>query len=80
MAKHKPVYTTEKARHLVTVYMSVTTAVALIGWLEIFIVNPLKTDAKEMVSANLKTFTRKMAPNPLTLFLSINFSTGPHGS
>ncbi|CAJ1942196.1 unnamed protein product [Cylindrotheca closterium] len=49
-SKHKPkqVYTKEKARHLVRVYLSVLCAVLLIGWLNLFIVNPMKTDAKEM--------------------------------
>lgn len=45
----KQIYTKEKAQHLVRVYMSVLCAVLLIGWLNIFIVNPLRTDAKEMV-------------------------------
>mmetsp|Transcript_28910 Transcript_28910/g.69755 ORF Transcript_28910/g.69755 Transcript_28910/m.69755 type:complete len:227 (+) Transcript_28910:27-707(+) len=44
----KPVYTKEKARHLVRVYLSVLCALLLIAWLNLFIVNPLKKDAKEM--------------------------------
>jgi hypothetical protein len=44
------VYTKEKARHLVHVYSATVCGMLLIGWLNLFLVNPLKDDEKEMVS------------------------------
>eukprot|EP00980_Cylindrotheca_fusiformis_P003842 scaffold858_cov123-Cylindrotheca_fusiformis.AAC.18 len=47
-AKNKPVYTKEKARHLVRVYLALLCAMLLVGWLNLFILKPLKDDEKEM--------------------------------
>jgi hypothetical protein len=48
-AKNKPVYTKEKARHLVRVYSAIICVALLIAWMQIFLVQPLKEDKFEMV-------------------------------
>lgn len=78
----KQIYTKEKAQHLVRVYMSVLCAVSLIGWLNIFIVNPLRTDAKEMVR-HCCHLLWKLSNTPLTCcvpMVVIFYFSGTHGS
>jgi hypothetical protein len=82
--KHKPkpkpvqVYTKEKARHLVHVYSAILCGMLLIGWLNIFLVNPLKNDRKEMVSHFLTSFPGCAFSSHLQL-TSIPY-LGSHGS
>jgi hypothetical protein len=45
----RPVYTKDKAVHLIRVYSAVLTMLLLIGWMHLTLLNPLREEAKAMV-------------------------------
>lgn len=53
VARAQPIYTEEKAVHLVNVFIAILSFMILIGWLEIMLLTPLRLEKIEMVSAYL---------------------------
>jgi hypothetical protein len=45
----RPVYTDDKAVHLIRVYSAIVSMLLLIGWMHLTLLKPLKEEAKEMV-------------------------------
>ena len=74
----RPIYTEEKAVHLVRVFSATLAALMLIGWMDLVLIRPMKVDKLEMVSIHCSAIESVEVcwTHPLFLFCI----TGPHGS
>jgi hypothetical protein len=48
----RPVYTKDKAVHLIRVYSAIVSMLLLIGWMHLTLLKPLKTEVIEMVRSS----------------------------